>query len=231
MKKSCILLFVLIFLLLLTSCDRNENPSIVGVSATFYDEVTDTPDTEEQSDRMVTVPTETALSVPLPDEELPPPYTRIEESESYKKEYTDGEWAEIMAAVPDDRYIQYPGLQARPLTATLYKDQKQIELNVNDPRLVKLINFYNNMIYHGIYAYTQGSYAPSEIEKIKGAEFRLELTYMTFPIDESFENNFGLFLVTNGTFVWVSADEKPPQAFGRDPLYACSREWLTLFGF
>ena len=87
------------------------------------------------------------------------------------------------------------------------------------------------MIFHGIYAYTQGSYALNEIEKMMSHDFRLELTYAIFPDGGNLENNSYVFLVTNATFVEICGEGESMNGFGRDPLYACSREWLTLFGF
>lgn len=142
---------------------------------------------------------------------------------------------EILAKVPADQYEAYPDLHNIPLTATLYKDGEVIEIDVKDRRLIRMINFYNNSIYHCQHSYTTGSLDPQGLEKVENAEYRLVLTYTPFE-SEIFDSHFDTIIVTNERFVGISYDIPfgegvyPFTAFGKNPLYQ-SYPWLDLFEF
>ena len=146
----------------------------------------------------------------------------------------DQELKEIISAVPKDKYEHYPELQIVPSKATLYKDGEEISIDISDPRLIGLINLYNNSVYSMQYAYTQGVLDMNELELYKSQEPRLELTYT--PHGDYWPTPFDTIIVTNEWFVCISHDIPaydgmyPHTAFGRVPL-CWEYPWLDLFGF
>lgn len=164
--------------------------------------------------------------------DYPPAYAFVEELGA-ARQVAGLDWEDILKAIPSDYYEDYPGLPAAPLTATLYKNGEAEVLDVNDPRLVKLMNFYHNMVYNEVYSYTQGSFSPNEYEEMEQEDFRLELAYE--PRHGSFETTFDKMLIVDGNFIGVRSDvpfgEYPYSSFGRYPLYVESVDWLELFGF
>lgn len=175
------------------------------------------------------------ISRDVPDSSAyPKAYVYVAEGTSESK-VQELNWETILASIPEDHYQVYPGLHAAPLTATLYKDNEIKELDTNDPRLIKLMNFYNNMVYNEVYSYTQGSFPPKEYNGLASSDFRLELTYTPNWDDASFETTFDKMLIVDNAFVGVRSEtpfgEYPFSSFGRYPLYAANVEWLKLFGF
>ena len=160
------------------------------------------------------------------------PYVFVEERNA-DSQIAKLDWNAILEKIPSDYYEQYPGQLSAPLTATLYKDGKTINLDIEDPRLVRLLNFYNNCVYHRIHSYTQGEYNMSSYEFYDTNEYRLVLTYT--PINSSMEDSFDKQIVCGSTFVGVRTTipfaDYPLSAFGRMPLYAgvSTIEWLPLF--
>ena len=65
----------------------------------------------------------------------------------------DEEIKAIFSDIPGDRYVEYQSLHGSPISATLYKNGESISLDVNDPRILKLVNLYNNSVYYKQYAY------------------------------------------------------------------------------
>jgi hypothetical protein len=101
---------------------------------------------------------------------------------SYKDgddKFTEDEIKSIILRVPSDKYEVYPHLNNVPLTATLYKGDEVISLDIKDPRLIQIINFYNNSVYNTQYAYTQGLLNIHAIEKVLNQDFRLVITFDT----------------------------------------------------
>ena len=62
--------------------------------------------------------------------------------------------------MPDEKYESYPDLQNIPLSAVLYKNGEKITLDPADPRVIALVNLFNNSVYTGQCSYTQG-YLPA----------------------------------------------------------------------
>lgn len=90
------------------------------------------------------------------------PFFAVKEGE---KPLADSKMKSVISSLPADRYETYPNLHNVPLTATLYKDGKEIPVDLKDKRLIRLMNFYNNSIYYNQYAYTQGLLTIDYIEK------------------------------------------------------------------
>ena len=84
-------------------------------------------------------------------------------------------------AIPCDKYECYPSLQIAPVSATLYKDGEVISIGINDPRLIRLINFFNNALHHDKCAYILAFLSEDYLEEnVNNANFRLELKYKPF---------------------------------------------------
>ena len=132
----------------------------------------------------------------------PEAYAYVEELTAYS-DVGKLNWNEILDMIPSDSYEEYPGQPAVPLSATLYKNGEAQELDVNDPRLAKLMNFYHNMVYNEVYSYTQGSFSPAEYEAMEQSDFRLELTYEPCG---SGEKSFDKVLIAQNTFVGVRSE-------------------------
>lgn len=163
------------------------------------------------------------------------PYVAINE-EKAKEQVSKIEWEKIISDIPCDEYIQLDGLHGAPLSAALYKNEEKLDLDVNDPRLIRLLNFYNNEIYCGVYSYSQGT-ANAEYEEDKHCKFRLELTFCPVQGDlETIEASFDKMLIVDGRFYGVRTytpfENYSYAAFLRIPLHDVGNmNWLNVFGF
>lgn len=153
-------------------------------------------------------------------------------------EYTDEDWNELFSKVPPDKYELYPNLHNVPRTATLYKNGEVTFIDANDPRLIGLINLYNNSVYYGEYAFLQGLYDKEHIEEIETEEFRLELTYIPYFSDGVYAaagTQYDTIIVTNRKFALFAHDipNEHEDTFVATCNIPFSREypWLDLFGF
>lgn len=154
---------------------------------------------------------------------------------------TDDEVYTILSKVPFDQYEAYPDQHNVPISATLYKDNEEILIDIRDRRLIRLINFYNNAVYHWRYAYSQGCLKPEDIEATESESYRLVLKYT--PVDfedtddahgDTYGTLYDTIIVTNEVFVPICHDipcyTGPSTAFYYLPLYR-EYPWLDLFGF
>ncbi len=161
------------------------------------------------------------------------PYVLVNELEAAEQTKAIN-WESVLNKIPSDKYEQYNGLHSMPLTATLYKNGEVIELDVNDPRLIRLMNFYNNEIYYGVYSYSQGDFS-SAYEQEKNFDFRLELTFTQNLEDDSFETTFDKIVVYKNFFVGIRSnipfENYHYSAYLRMPLHYFSGNWLEIFGF
>ena len=158
--------------------------------------------------------------------------------------YSDDEMKSIISRIPYDKYEVYPHLNNVPLTATLYKGNEVISLDIKDPRLIQIINFYNNSIYNTQYAYTQGLLNISEIEKALNQDFRLVITFdvtnsSTEIVYDTNIQAYDTMVIYNKEFVLIAhnlpgyegeEEEYPFKSVGHSPLFYSYR-WLDLFGF
>ena len=152
---------------------------------------------------------------------------------------SDKEIKKLLSKVPQKRYEVYPGLHNVPLTATLYKDGEVVSIDVNDPRLIGLINLYNNSVYHRQFSYLQGMLDAENIEAIKNDEFRLELKYTPYDSGYSYTTHitrYDTVIITNGPYNFTLIDhshfsyQDTFMATSHVPLHEQYR-WLDLFGF
>ena len=154
----------------------------------------------------------------------------------------------IINRVPNDRYEEYPNLHNIPLSATLYKNGETITIDVNDPRLIRLINLFNNALYCGDCAYLLGYLYDEDIEEgALNGEFRLELKYEPYgekgSLPGPYENDPTLFdtmIITEDKFILINHDL--PVYMGDEQIcsiwaalyypYEWNQvSWLDLFGF
>lgn len=155
--------------------------------------------------------------------------------ESRESKLSDKEIEAILSEVPADQYESYPDQHNIPLTATLYKDGEEITVDIRDRRLIRMLNFYNNAVYHCRHAYSQGSLDPESLQEVESESFRLVLTYAPQEGD-SWGTLYDTIIVTNESFVGICHDipygdgTYPSTAFSHQPLYR-DYSWLDLFGF
>ena len=174
--------------------------------------------------------------LPGMESEYPEAFVFVHELGS-KEQVKKIHWDEVMEMIPDDYYQEYPGLHSAPLAATLCREGTMQELDVRDPRLIKLMNFYHNAVYNQVYSYSQGAYTQAEYDEAMSIEPRLELTYDPIWSDGCFETTFDKMVVYDGYFMGVRTDtptafdECNSSAFCRLPLHVHTIDWLELFGF
>ena len=158
---------------------------------------------------------------------------------------TDNEIKSMISSIPDSQYETYPDLHNMPITATLYKDEEVVSVDLNDTRLISLINFYNNSVYYHQYSYTQGLLSKDYLEtKVLNEDFRLVVTFTTKnnSASTSYDINiqaYDTIVITNQGFVLIGhdlqgyegqEDKYPYRAVGHSPLFN-NYCWLDLFAF
>ena len=164
-------------------------------------------------------------------------------------EWVDLSNEEILAVIekiPSDKYEAYPNTHTVPIAATLYKDGEIIYIDANDPRLIRLTNFFNNCVYYSKCGYIQSLLPLEDIKQVTTAPFRLELKYV--PYGDTFPGPYircttmcDTIIITNpySGFTLIAHDlpgyedleqEYPFCACGFYPLYN-DYAWLDLFGF
>lgn len=151
----------------------------------------------------------------------------------------------IISKIPSEQYEAYPNLHNIPQGAKLYKNEKVIEIDLTDQRLIALINFYNNSVHHQQYAYTQGLLDIDYLnENFIDEEFRLVIIFTpkVAVADSNYDTDitaYDTFIVTNKGFALIAhewpgyegQEEKYPfMAVGHFPLFY-DYNWLDLFGF
>ena len=160
---------------------------------------------------------------------------------------THDEIRSAISKIPSEKYESYPDTHNIPISATLYKDGKSILLERDDPRLIGIINFFNNCVYHSQCAYTQGLLSLDYLEEnVIGFDFRLELKYT--PCSDIGPSPYGKSTAGCDTIIITNSSSKftliaheipgyegqeeayPYCAVGFIPLYN-SYPWLELFGF
>lgn len=176
--------------------------------------------------------------------ELTSPYFDWKEGSG---ELTQAELSAVITKIPSDHYEVYRDQHTRPISATLYKNGEEIVIDVDDPRLVSLTNFFNDTLHQKQCAYSQ-SYLPlSKLqENVSHQDFRLELKYE--PQGKHYPSPYGTetsmsdtMIVLNGGYNFVLMNHNRP-GYEHDPekypILALSimplggrYPWLDLFGF
>ena len=153
----------------------------------------------------------------------------------------------VISTIPSDQYAAYPVLQNVPVSATLYKDGEAVSIDVRDPRLIRLVNFFNNTLCYDKCSYLLSYLSDTDLgEDVVNEVFRLEIKYK--PCGEKlpgpYENEptkFDTIIVTNsnGSFVLINHDY--PNYMGDEQICSVwaaryfpihwSYPWLDLFGF
>ena len=218
-KKMLVLLFALILSVTLFGCDDTGKEDVGNIPASS--------DNTLKSDNMTR---ENFASAPF--------FSTEEGTHLSDEDITD-----IIEKISSDKYEAYPNTHNVPVSATLYKDGKEISIDLDDERLIKLINFFNNCVYYSKCAYTQGLLPLESIEKVTDANFRMELKYTPYgeiapgPY-ETCTTMCDTIVITN-EFTLLAHDlpgyegqgkRYPFHAVGFYPLYD-TYNWLELFGF
>lgn len=167
------------------------------------------------------------------------PFYKVEEG----VKLSEDQLKSIISDLPDEKYESYPDLQNIPLSAVLYKNGEKITLDPADPRVIALVNLFNNSVYTGQCSYTQGYLPADEINSYKSEDFRLELKYEpsgnlrpapygknTMMCDTIIVSN--AFLLINHDYPGYAdrAEEYPITGVAFSPLHN-NYPWLELFGF
>ena len=152
----------------------------------------------------------------------------------------------IISTIPTDRYEEYQYLHGAPLTATLYKNNEEIVLDVNDPRVVGFMNLFNASLYNKKYAYMTGLFNIDHLTTILEDDFRLVLTFTPkfnpgYPYMTDVQA-YSTFVITNTDLALINFDlpgytgdiesevRYPYRATGIYPLIN-HYPWLDIFGF
>lgn len=169
-------------------------------------------------------------------------FFNVKEGESLSEE----EIREVISNIPSKKYESYPDTHAIPVSATLYKNGEKMSISLDDPRLIKITNFFNNCVYHSQCSYTQGLLSSENLENgITNGELRLELTYTPYgdevldPYGKSTATCDTIVITNTNSFTLIAHDLPgyegqeemyPYRAVGFYPLYN-NYSWLDLFGF
>jgi hypothetical protein len=152
----------------------------------------------------------------------------------------------IVSSIPTDKYEDYPYLHGAPLTATLYKNNEEIHLDINDPRVVGFMNLFNSSLYNTKYSHLQGLFPIDLLTPILEDDFRLVLTFTPqfndkIPYATDIQV-YSTFIITNKDLAIINFDlpgytgdievevRYPYLAFGIYPLHD-KYPWLDIFGF
>ena len=171
-----------------------------------------------------------------------------EKTEASTEAFTFTEEDALSAAIfqiPSDQYVTHANQHGSPLSATLYKNGEVIEIDVNDPRLIRLVNFFNDALYRKDCAYSLGYLPFSTLEaNVTNQDFRLELKYQPYgdkaPAPYSAEYAMSdTVVITGNQFVVINHDRVaydnaeiyPVLAVSYTPLEESDALWLDLFGF
>ncbi|MBQ8409140.1 MAG: hypothetical protein IJY39_09795 [Clostridia bacterium] len=149
------------------------------------------------------------------------------------------DWENIFSEIPSDHYEEYPGVHLHksscPVKATLYINRRKVELEIDDPRLVRLVNFYHNSLYNMTYAELQGCGSSWLYSEMQSFPDRLELE---FEIGAS-KNDPNKIVLIDGVFFCVLERGQPcfcgcGHTYGTwvyIPLHAENIKWIDIFGF
>lgn len=149
------------------------------------------------------------------------------------------DWETVFSEIPSDHYEEYPDVHlhksSRPVKAKLYINSRGVELEIDDPRLVRLVNFYHNSLYNRTSAELQGCASSTFCSEMQSFPDRLELE---FEIGAS-KNDPNKIVIIDGGFFCVSDRGTPcPCGCGHTyktwlytPLFAETVSWIEIFGF
>lgn len=149
---------------------------------------------------------------------------------------SEADMTELIAKIPSDHYESYPNKHGCPISATLYKNGEAIELDVNDPRIIRLVNFFNDSLYQKSLAYTLYNISTEYLAaKVCNEAFRLELKYVPYgempllkaAVDTSFADTM---VILNSGYGFVLLNDNENTYRGYLP-YGGNYDWLNLFGF
>lgn len=195
---ACIL--ALSLLLGLCGCQQAENETSDPI------ESLDTEEENKSSNLIESIDTEEeTLDPSLVERLLSPDYVK---SPYFDLDETDPSPSDALISatienIRSEQYESYPSLQTIPLSATLYKDGEVKDIALDDPRLIRLINFFNNALHYDKCDYLL-CFVTEEIlaEDVMSDDFRLELKFKPFgdvkpaPYDDN-PSDFDTMIITN----------------------------------
>jgi len=152
---------------------------------------------------------------------------------------------DLLEKIPSTYYEEYPGLREKPLTAMYYKDGKSTKIDINDERLIALVNFYSNSLYYGEFDWGPYTLQSDQDDVYNKYSERLEITFEpnnTIPQakdDISLEKTCETIIVTNDSLFAVdqhltyfkNGTAYPYTLY--DGFFNCHGfvDWLSVFGF
>lgn len=238
MKKR-IIVSGLLTLLMLSSC--NEAKKTDSDDVNVYSNINE----EYVNERMITdvsTLTQDDIETECIEYSFSGPYAWIDEESAFdngEELIAAIDWDSVISQIPSDRYEEYPEVHnhanSRPIKATAYIDHRMIELDVNDSRVICLVNFYHNSLYNSTYAELQGSATTWFCSEIQNCPDRLELE---FEIGSS-EYDHNKIVVIDGVFFCISERGElfsydkghTYHAYAYIPLYVENTKWIDIFGF
>lgn len=156
----------------------------------------------------------------------------------------------VLSKVVSNKYEAYPGLHVAPISATLYKGGEAVQIELTDPRLIRLVNLFNNSLYYEDCEYLLSYLTEEDLKKdVMSEDFRLELKYEpfgdTYPAPyENMPTQFDTVIVTNSSseFVLINHSHKITLYDGKESVLAAGyypltypvndiSAWLESFGF
>ena len=234
MFRKILLVLIFLFLLLsLVGCDNIADSSTSGITTT-----TTPPATTVATTAATTATTTTAATTNVATTTIS--IADVKEGSRLSNE----EIKALIATISSDKYETYPNTHNAPVSATLYKNGEKISIDVDDERLVKLINFLNYCVSYPKCSYIQ-SFLPIDYieEHVTGCDFRLELEYTPYgnipPSPYGTSTTMCDTIIVTNRFTLMAHDlpgyegqseRYPFRAVEFWPLYA-TYNWLALFGF
>ena len=144
MRKALNLLFLILCLaIILTSCNSSNSEAIADKENSDSDVAGESTGSNESTEdieaiELPTVHEYTSKEIEeMKNPNFSQPFSSYTDGDD---KYSDDEIKSIISRIPYDKYEVYPHLNNVPLTATLYKGNEVISLDIKDPRLIQIMN-------------------------------------------------------------------------------------------
>ena len=245
-KRVFALMLVLIFFLIGTGCQTDTRSDSLKepdpVTENDPENAATSTETEQTEKAAIgwSLPEPTISLVTLSEEEmaaLANPNYASEPFPDVQSKLPDYAIRELIDALPSDRYEVYPDFNSIPTTAVLYRGGIEQQIDVRDPRLIRLINLYSRSSYYGQNVYLQGLYDAEDLQKrVTNSTKKLVLKFD--PNIKGYVFSGDTLVITNLEFIVINNrghyydNENCPFAGMDSPLNSISwYHWLDLFGF
>jgi len=164
--------------------------------------------------------------------------------EPYTAEFREiADWESVLEGIPSTYYETYPEDTLIPDGAVLYMNGEETVIAADDPRLIRLMNFFDNTQYYVKYAWTQGCFPTERFNEIQSPDSGYIYMVITFEAQMWEQllvyytpNAYGGYLNGHGGTVLATPSRscgcgEPIMATGVWPLELNLLNWLELFGF